>query len=103
MIQKKAKSLLNHGHILATEIADALTLKGLPFREAYALVATMVEAAEAQNIQVHELKNSDLKSITDKIDETFFESLSFESTVEKRNFSGGTSKAQVQSQIKNLK
>lgn len=100
---KKAKSLLNHGHILATEIADALTLKGLPFREAYALVATMVETAEAKNIQVHELKNNELKAVTDKIDETFFETLSFESTVEKRNFSGGTSKAQVQSQIKNLK
>jgi argininosuccinate lyase len=100
---KKAKALLNHGHILATEIADALTLKGLPFREAYALVASMVESAETKNIQVHELKNTDLKSITDKIDETFFENLSFESTVEKRNSSGGTSKAQVQSQIKNLK
>ena len=62
---KKANELLRHGHILATEIADGLTLKGLPFSEADKLVAAMVVGAETKNIQVHELENDDLKKITD--------------------------------------
>ncbi len=100
--RKKAEALLNHGHILATEVADGLTLKGLAFRDAYALVATMVEVADEKNIQIHQLKNADLQKITSHIDESFLKNLSFEKTVEQRSFSGGTSKTQVEVQIKTL-
>lgn len=100
--RNKALILLNHGHILATEVADALTQKGLAFRDAYALVAAMVEIADSHHIQIHELKNSHLIKITDMIDEDFFNRLSFESSIELRTFDGGTARSQVEKQIKTL-
>jgi argininosuccinate lyase len=97
--REKARILLNHGHILATEVADALTQKGLAFRDAYALVAAMVEEADSHKLQIHELKNSHLIKITDMIDEDFFNRLSFESSIELRKYDGGTARSQVEKQI----
>lgn len=98
----KAKELLNHGHILATEIADHLTMKGLAFREAYGVVASLVEIAEAKGVQVHELPATEIQNLNQYLDKSFLENLTFENAVEKRNFSGGTSKSQVMLQIKML-
>jgi argininosuccinate lyase len=98
----KAGALLNHGHILATEVADALTLKGLAFRDAYALVAAMVEAADIEQVQIHQLSEGALQKITTLIDTNFLASLSFEKTVEQRKFAGGTARSQVEAQIKTL-
>lgn len=98
----KAGALLNHGHILATEVADALTLKGLAFRDAYALVAAMVEAADLEQVQIHQLSEAALQKITTLIDTNFLASLSFEKTVEQRKFAGGTARSQVEAQIKTL-
>lgn len=84
-----AQVMLNRGHILATEIADNFTAKGIPFRDAYGMVAELVQKAEALGKQVHELYHE--------------EKLSFESAVEKRDFPGGTSLRQLQLQIKELK
>lgn len=95
----KAEALLNHGHILATEVADALTLKGFAFRDAYALVASMVEAADKLQVQIHQLPEAALKQMTNLIDAEFLSHLSFEKTVEQRKFAGGTSRGQVQEQI----
>lgn len=83
---EKILSHLNQGHLLATEIANQLTSEGLPFREAYQKVAFLVEEANAQNKQIHELG---------------FE-VSFEQAVECRCQSGGTSKSQVLQQLKKL-
>lgn len=99
---QKAASLLNHGHILATEVADALTQKGLAFRDAYALVAAMVEAADLEQVQIHQLSGSSLKKITSLIEVQDLQRLSFEKTVEDRKYSGGTARAQVQAQINTL-
>lgn len=99
----KAKILLNQGHILATELANHLTEQGIPFREAYGLVAGLVEIAESKKIQVHELLEKDIHTLTTGISEIFLQNLTFEKTTEKRNFSGGTSLLQVKEQIKQLK
>lgn len=96
---EKAKKLLNHGHILATEMANYMTDQGIPFREAYAAVAALVEIAEIKKVQVHELNLKEIQSITPVIDQAFLDSLSFESTVEKRVYSGGSSLKQINKQI----
>lgn len=101
--RQKAKSLLNQGHILATEIANHMTDQGVPFREAYSIVAGLVEHAEVQKIQVHELSFSQIQTYSKHISLQFLENLSFESTVEKRMYSGGSSLEQVKFQIETLK
>lgn len=101
--RQKAKALLNQGHILATEIANHMTDQGVPFREAYSIVAGLVELAEAQKIQVHELSISQMQTYSKHISLQFLETLSFESTVEKRMYAGGSSLEQVKSQVQTLK
>lgn len=81
-------SLLNKGHILATEIANELTEKGNPFRESYKKVASLVQKAKLQEKQVHEIAE---------------EEYSFESAVEKRTNDGGSSKKSIENQIKKAK
>lgn len=99
---KRAKYLLEQGHILATELADALTLAGMPFRDAYQSIAALVELAESKNIQVHQLPKEDLQKHSLPISYEEYSAITFESSVEKRQFAGGTSKKQIFSQIKKL-
>ena len=101
--KQRATELLNQGHILATELANHLTDLGVPFREAYGIVAGLVELAESKKIQVHELSSHDINSLTHKISAEFMATLSFEMSVEKRHRPGGTGRAQVHSQLGKLK
>jgi argininosuccinate lyase len=101
--KKKAALLLGQGHILATEIADELTNSGMPFREAYQVVAELVEAAEIKGRQVHELPRSDVKKLAPTLDRKFLSKLSAESAIKRRNLPGGTSPAQVAMSLKLLK
>lgn len=88
--EARAKELLNQGHILATEMADELTLiERKPFRDAYTQVAAAVELAESKGVQIHELVDSKNDSYT--------------VAVERRTQSGGTSRAQCLKQIQQLK
>lgn len=98
----RAAELLNHGHILATEMANELTDKGMPFREAYSVVAELVELAESRKVQVHELKMEEIKTLTLELSEEFMNSLTFEATVEKRSGEGGTHLAGVKNQLLRL-
>jgi argininosuccinate lyase len=101
--KEKAKVLLNQGHILATELANHLTDQGLPFREAYGIVAGLVELAESKKVQVHELGIKDFQTLTSGITQSFLDQLTFQTTVEKRNFSGGTSFDQIKKQLQLLR
>lgn len=85
----RASELLGHGHLLATELADELARRGTPFRDAYARVAALVEAAESMGVQVHELPEA-RKILPD---------LSFESAVERRGCPGGTARASLETGI----
>ncbi len=97
--EKKAKELLNHGHLLATEIADYLAQNGVAFREAYGIVAELVKYAEDNETQVHELPHAVTQKFHPLIDQIFLDTLNFENAVEKRNFVGGTSIEQIKNQI----
>lgn len=92
----RAQEILGRGHILATEIADALVEKGSSFRDAYKKIAGLVEKAEAQGKQVHEIVATELPELAAR-------SFTFEKAVELRKQSGGTSLEQVKKQISMLK
>ncbi len=99
----KAERLLKTGHILATEVADELARNGVPFREAYAQVAALVERAEAQGVQIEDLGQSDWAKHAPKLPADFPKKLGARSAVERRSAPGGTSLAQAQAGIAALK
>lgn len=101
--KEQAKVMLNKGHILATEFANHLVEQGVPFREAYSAVAALVELAESKKQQIHELSFKEIQALAPQMSEAFCSKLSFESTVELRNFAGGTALSEVKNQIKKLR
>ena len=99
-----ADRLLHQGHVLATEIADALTSTGAPFRDAYKAVKTLVELAEAEGCQVHQLELDDVNRALDALGIQPFAGYVFtpERAVERRNGPGGTARARVEEALEAL-
>jgi argininosuccinate lyase/amino-acid N-acetyltransferase len=84
------------GYANATELADYLVGKDIPFREAHHIVGEVVLAAIDKGLPLEDLTISQLKEFSDKIEQDVYQHLSIESTLNKREALGGTSRSQVE-------
>ncbi|PIQ56598.1 MAG: argininosuccinate lyase [Comamonadaceae bacterium CG12_big_fil_rev_8_21_14_0_65_59_15] len=87
------------GYATATDLADYLVRKGLPFRDAHEAVAHAVKAAIAHQVDLSELPLAVLQGFNARIDKDVFDVLSLRGSLHARNTLGGTAPAQVQAQI----
>ncbi|MFM2208772.1 MAG: hypothetical protein RIQ96_415 [Pseudomonadota bacterium] len=87
------------GYATATDLADYLVKKGLPFRDAHETVAHAVKAATAQGVDLSELPLTTLQTFHAAIGPDVFEVLSLRGSLHARNTLGGTAPAQVRTQI----
>jgi len=87
------------GHATATDLADYLVKKGLPFRDAHETVAHAVKAATAQVKDLADLPLAQLQGFHAAIEADVFEVLSLRGSLNARNVLGGTAPAQVRAQI----
>ena len=87
------------GHATATDLADYLVRKGVPFRDAHEAVARAVRAAEAAGCELADLPLKKLKGFSFAIGADVFKSLTLEGSVASRNHVGGTAPAQVRAAI----
>ena len=87
------------GYATATDLADYLVKKGLPFRDAHEVVAHAVKTAQTQNLDLSELPLSTLQQFNAGIQADVFECLSLEGSLNARNTLGGTAPDQVRQQI----
>ncbi|GJL72809.1 MAG: argininosuccinate lyase [Nitrosomonas sp.] len=102
-IQVNHESMRNaalHGYATATDLADYLTKKGLPFRDAHEVVAKTVQFAEQKGCDVSKLDLSELQKFSQLIDEDIFTVLTLEGSMKSRNHPGGTAPSQVSAAIK---
>lgn len=83
------------GFSTATDLADYLVRKGLPFRDAHEAVGSAVAVAMQQQIDLSELSLEALRGFSAMIDEDVFEVLTLEGSVASRNHIGGTAPEQV--------
>ena len=91
------------GQITATDLADYLVEKNMPFRKAHEVVGKIVAYAEAKNVQIFELEISELRKFTKLIEGDVVSYLNPEETILARNQTGGTAPAQVKKAIKTAK
>lgn len=84
------------GYSNATELADYLVAKDIPFREAHHIVGEAVLAAIDAGHALEDFTLAELQEFSDKIENDVYQYLSIESCLEKRVAIGGTSKIQVQ-------
>jgi argininosuccinate lyase len=87
------------GYATATDLADYLVKKGLPFRDAHETVAHAVKAAIAHQVDLSELPLAVLQSFNADIEKDVFDVLSLRGSLNARNVAGGTAPQQVRLQI----
>ncbi len=87
------------GYATATDLADYLVKRGLPFRDAHEVVAHAVKFAIARSVDLSELPLETLQSFNPGISADVFEVLSLKGSLNARNLLGGTAPAQVRLQI----
>jgi argininosuccinate lyase len=87
------------GYATATDLADYLVKKGLPFRDAHEVVAHAVKTAQTQNLDLSELPLSTLQQFNPAIQADVFDCLSLVGSLNARNTLGGTAPDQVRQQI----
>ena len=92
------KSAMN-GFTNATDAADYLVKKGMPFRDAHAVIGRLVLYCIENNKAIHELKLLELKSICDMFDMDVYDEISLETCVEKRITTGGPSRMAITNEI----
>ena len=87
------------GYATATDLADYLVKKGLPFRDAHEVVAHSVKAAQAEGLDLSELSLAALQSCHPAIDDDVYAVLSLRGSLDARNVLGGTAPVQVRAQV----
>lgn len=89
--------------MLATDLADYLVRKGVPFRETHHIAGAAVRMAEVQGIPLAALELDDLLTLHDAFDEDVAAVWDFETSVERRDVVGGTSRGAVLAQIAEIR
>ena len=87
------------GHATATDLADYLVRKGVPFREAHESVAQAVRFAEGRGCGLADLKLSDLQQFSSLIATDVVGALTLEGALKARSHIGGTAPARVKAAI----
>lgn len=87
------------GYATATDLADYLVKKGLPFRDAHETVAHAVKAAVSHKCDLTELPLAVLQQFNPAIEKDVYDAMSLRGSLNARNTLGGTAPAQVRAQI----
>ena len=87
------------GFINATDLADYLTKKGVPFRTAYKIVGTIVGKCVKEGLTLDEVPLDEYKSYSDVFESDLYDEISLETCIRKRISRGSTGYASVMEQI----
>ncbi|MDF0729463.1 argininosuccinate lyase [Pseudomonas entomophila] len=91
------------GFTLATEVADWLAMRGVPFKEAHEITGALVRACEAQDIELWQASPAMLADIDPRLSPEVRETLTLEAAIAARSGHGGTAPQRVREQIVRLK
>ena len=88
------------GFSTATDLADYLVRKGMPFRDAHEVVGKAVQVCSQKGSDLADLSLTELQTFSSFIEEDVYEVLTIEGSVASRNHLGGTAPEQVLNQVK---
>ena len=91
------------GYATATDLADYLVKKGLPFRDAHEAVARAVRYCVEKGCDLSELTLEQMRTFSDLIESDVLKVLTLEGSVSARDHIGGTAPAQVKKAVAALK
>ncbi|MCY4580436.1 MAG: argininosuccinate lyase [Chloroflexi bacterium] len=98
IVPERMREAAQGSYVLATDIADYLVDRGMPFREAHGVVARLSEYAVGRGVQFEELSLDEYRSFSDLFDEEVL-AISVESSVGARDVPGGTAFSRVKQAV----
>lgn len=102
-LPENMKKAAQHGFINATDLADYLTKKGMPFRKAYKISGEIVNACIEKNTVLEDLPLSEYQKYSDLFDKDVYEAVDLKNCLLKRTSVGGPTPASVEKQIQDVK
>ncbi len=93
---------LQGGGLLATELADYLVMRGVPFREAHGITGRIVRAALDSGRDVTDFSLKEFQAFCERIDKTVFSWLTTTAAIDHKGQIGGTARGRVEQRIKEL-
>ncbi len=90
------------GYLLATELADYLVTKGIPFRQAHVTVGRVVRWCLDRKRDLRDLTLADLRSFSDRFEKDALDVVTVEGAIERKAQIGGTARKRVEARIKAL-
>jgi len=99
VLPEKMRAAAGHGFINATDCADYLTKKGMPFRDAYTAVGHLVARCAAQGKTLEELSLEELRAVSPLFEADVYSALSLETCMGQRNSYGGPAVSETTRQI----
>src|SRR6185437_4369541 len=91
----RMRAAAREGHATATDLADYLVRKGLPFRDAHEVVARAVREADARGKDLADLPLRELRAFASLVGDDVYAVLTLEGSVASRDHEGGTAPARV--------
>ncbi|PID57916.1 MAG: argininosuccinate lyase [Ignavibacteriae bacterium] len=101
--KKRFKEEINGSFMLATDLADYLVLKQIPFREAYNIIGKIVKYATEKNKKLNELSIKEYQNFSNKFEEDVFNFLSVEKCLQNKKTTGSPNPELVKARILELK
>ncbi|WP_317431246.1 argininosuccinate lyase [Parolsenella catena] len=98
--EERIREASHEGYMAATDLADYLVGKGLPFRQAHAVVGRIVGDCVREGVTLQQLSTDELRSYSELFDDDAHEALDIDSIVRRRTTFGGTGHEAVRAQLK---
>jgi argininosuccinate lyase len=96
------REAVSGGGLLATEIADYLVTRGIPFREAHAITGRVVRAALEQGRELTDFSVEDFRTFSDRFERSVMSRLTVMAAIDRKAQLGGTARTRVDRRIKEL-
>ena len=100
---ERLRRATEQGHLLATEVADYLADRGLPFREAHGIVGALVRKAIERGVELDALSLADFRAESDRFESDVFDWLDVDRAVDRRDVIGGPSKRRIEAEITRIR
>ncbi len=101
--KENIEKYLNKGYLLATELADYLVTKGIPFRKAHYITGQIVLYAEKRGKKLEKLTLEEFQRFSNVIEEDVYKWLTIENAIKRREIFGGTGFKSVKKEIDKAK
>lgn len=98
--EERMREASHEGYMAATDLADYLVGKGLPFRQAHAVVGRIVGDCVREGVTLQQLSTNELRSYSELFDDDAHEALDIDNIVRRRTTFGGTGHEAVRAQLK---